>query len=384
MSNFSTPPAQPRLETLSIHGGRQVDPSTGAVVSPIHLSTTFERDAEGHYHHGYIYTRSGNPNRMDLEACLSLIEGGKAAIAFSSGAAATTAVFQTLSPTDHVIAPQDVYHGTANILRHVMAPWGLQVDFVDMADLEAIAAAIRPQTKLIWIETPSNPLLRITNIAAVAELAHRHRMLCVCDSTWCTPAIQRPLALGCDAVVHSTTKYLGGHSDLLGGAVIVPDETELFQQLRTLQTLNGAVPSPFDCWLLLRGIQTLAYRMQGHCDNGEAIAQFLYQHPAVHQVHYPGLSGHPQHKTAAQQMARFGGMVSVQMRGGKAKAFELIKHLKYFTRATSLGGVHSLIEHRASIEGPESQTPQDLLRISVGLEHTDDLLADLAQGLEQI
>ncbi|MEO1350823.1 MAG: aminotransferase class V-fold PLP-dependent enzyme [Cyanobacteria bacterium J06635_15] len=370
------------LETLAIHAGREIDPGVGAVVPPLYLSTTFERDGVGNYSHGYIYTRSGNPNRQQLEACLASLEGGAAAIAFSSGAAATTAVFQSLSPQDHVIAPQDVYHGTANILSQVMVPWGLQVDFVDMTDLATVTAAIRPNTRLIWTETPSNPLLRITDIAAIAALAHRHNAVCICDSTWCTPVIQRPLDLGCDFVVHSTTKYLGGHSDLLGGAVIAPGETELCQRMRTLQTLNGAVPSPFDCWLLLRGIQTLPYRLRGHCDNAEIIAQFLQDHPAVHEIHYPGLPKHPQHAIAKGQMTRYGGMLSIQVQGGKARAFKILSKLQCFTRATSLGGVHSLIEHRASIEGPNSKTPDDLLRLSIGLEHADDLVADLTQAFK--
>lgn len=380
-----TPPddAQPlHLETLAVHAGRGTDGGSGAIVPPLHLSTTFERDATGEYRQGYIYTRSGNPNRQQVETCLAALEGGTDAIAFSSGSAATTAVFQALSPQDHVIAPQDVYHGTANILRYIMEPWGLQVDFVDMTDLDAVTAAVKPNTRLIWTETPSNPLLRITDLAAIAILAHTHNALCVCDSTWCTPIVQRPLELGCDWVVHSTTKYLGGHSDLLGGIVIGSPDTELAQRIRALQTLAGAVPSPFDCWLLLRGVQTLPYRLRGHCDNAEMVAQFLRQHPAVDQIHYPGLSNHPQHTVATNQMNRYGGMLSIQVRGGKARAFDILGKLQCFTRATSLGGVHSLIEHRASIEGPNSKTPDNLLRLSIGLEHPDDLVADLAQALE--
>ena len=380
-----TPPddAQPlHLETLAVHAGRGTDGGSGAIVPPLHLSTTFERDATGEYRQGYIYTRSGNPNRQQVETCLAALEGGTDAIAFSSGSAATTAVFQALSPQDHVIAPQDVYHGTANILRYIMEPWGLQVDFVDMTDLDAVTAAVKPNTRLIWTETPSNPLLRITDLAAIATLAHTHNALCVCDSTWCTPIVQRPLELGCDWVVHSTTKYLGGHSDLLGGIVIGPPDTEFAQRMRALQTLAGAVPSPFDCWLLLRGVQTLPYRLRGHCDNAEMVAQFLRQHPAVDQIHYPGLSNHPQHTVATNQMNRYGGMLSIQVRGGKARAFDILGKLQCFTRATSLGGVHSLIEHRASIEGPNSKTPDNLLRLSIGLEHSDDLVADLAQALE--
>lgn len=369
------------LETLAIHAGHGVDPATGAIAPPIHLSTTFEREADGSYAHGLSYIREGNPNRNQLEACLAQLEGGSAAAAFASGSAATASVFQALSPGDHVIAPNDAYTGTGTLLRTVFAPWGLGVTFVDMTDLHQIEQAIRPTTKLIWTETPSNPLLKVTPLKAVADLAHQAGAVCVCDNTWATPILQRPFELGVDLVVHSTTKYLGGHSDVLGGAVVAPENSALFPRIRHLQRSGGGVAAPFDCWLVLRGIQTLPYRMRAHSANAAAIADFLHHHPAVEQVHYPGLETHPAHEIAAQQMRDFGGMLSVQIKGDRQRAFEVVGKLKLFTRATSLGGVESLIEHRASIEGPNSQTPDNLLRVSVGLEHSADLIEDLEQAL---
>ena len=269
-----------RLETIAVHAGHAVDPATGAVNPPIYLTTTFARDADGNLPHGFIYARSDNPTRRELEHALAALEGGEVAIAFASGMAATAAVFQSMLPGEHVIAPRDAYYGTAKLLREVMAGWGLASTLVDMTDLHAVAAAVRPDTRLIWIETPSNPALAVTDIARVAEIAHAAGGRCVCDNTWATPVLQRPLALGCDLVMHSTTKYLGGHSDLTGGALVSPADDEWVARLRTLQALGGGVPSPFDCWLLMRGIRSLPWRMRGHCANAAAVATFLAGHPS--------------------------------------------------------------------------------------------------------
>jgi cystathionine gamma-synthase len=370
-----------RIETLAVHAGHDVDPATGAVVPPIHLSTTFEREADGSYPRGYSYSRIANPNREALEKCLAALEGGAAAAAFSSGSAATMTLFQALSPGDHVIAPADVYHGTARLLREVLAPWGLETSFVDMTDPKLIERAVKASTKLIWVETPSNPLLKITDIARASEIAHEARALCVCDNTWATPVLQRPFELGADLILHATTKYLGGHGDVLGGALIAKVEDGFFQRIRKIQVTGGAVPSPFECWLVVRGVPTLPYRMRAHSGNASKVAEFLNQHPGVEAVHYPGLKEHPGYEVSARQMELPGGMLSFQVKGGREKAFEVAAKVKVFTRATSLGGVGSLIEHRASVEGPETKTPDNLLRLSIGLEHADDLIEDLAQAL---
>jgi cystathionine gamma-synthase len=370
-----------RIETLAVHAGTAVDPGTGAVTMPIHLSSTFEREPDGSYRSGHVYTRTSNPNRQAVEHTLRELEGGAAAIAYASGSAATLAVFQALAPGDHVLAPKDAYYGTLRQLREIFAPWGLEADVVDMADLGAVERALRPATKVVWVETPSNPLVRVVDIRRLAELAHTVGARCVVDNTWATPVLQRPLLLGADLVMHSTTKYLGGHSDLLGGALVARADDDLVERLRLMQTLGGAVPSPFDCWLLLRGIRTLPWRMHGHCANAAAVATFLSTHPRVEAVHYPGLPSHPAHDLARRQMSDFGGMLSVQIRGGRDAAFELTRRLKLFTRATSLGGTESLIEHRASVEGAATMAPENLLRVSVGLEHPDDLIDDLGGAL---
>lgn len=372
-----------KLETLAIHAGRHPDAATGAVApSPI-LSTTFARDADGEYPHGHLYSRSGNPGRTALETLLAALERGATAAAFASGSAASLAVFQALSPGDHVIAPDDVYHGTRTQLRELLARWGLAHSLVDLTDLDAVRAAITPATRLIWAETPSNPLLKICDIAGLAELGHAAGATLVVDSTFATPVIQQPLTLGADLVMHSTTKYLGGHSDVLGGALIARDAGHpLFGRIRDLQTKGGAVPSPFDCWLLQRSIATLPLRVRAQTANAQAVAEFLAGHPAVERVHYPGLPGHAGHALACRQMpGGFGAMLSFQVRGDRATALAAVGKVTIFTRATSLGGVESLIEHRASVEGPYSTTPPNLLRVSVGLEHADDLIADLGQAL---
>ena len=370
-----------RIETLAVHAGNDVDAATGAVTPPIHLSTTFERAPDGGYPHGHIYSRTSNPNRAALETSLATLEGGAAAAAFASGSAATMSVFQALTPGDAVIAPNDVYHGTAKLLREVLAPWGLTVAFVDMTNLDQVRAALRPNTRLLWVETPSNPLLKITDIARISELAHAAGARVACDNTWATPILQRPFELGADLVTHATTKYLGGHSDVLGGAVVARENDDFFARIRLIQTSGGAVPSPFDCWLIMRGIRTVPYRMRAHSDNALRVAIFLSEHPAIAAVYYPGLSAHPGHDIAARQMALPGGMLSFQVHGDRERALAVAAKARLFTRATSLGGPESLIEHRASVEGPQTRTPENLLRLSIGLEHPDDLIEDLAQAL---
>ena len=373
-----------RFETLAVHAGHGVDQATGAVTPPIHLSTTFERAADGSYPHGWIYARNHNPNRDGLEAALAALEGGAACAAFASGLAAVTAVLHGLAPGDHVVAPSDIYHGTANVLKHLFAKWRVDATFVDMTSADVVAQALRSQTKLVWIETPSNPLLRCVDIQATAALAHRAGARAVCDNTFASPALQSPLALGCDLAVHATTKYLGGRSDVMGGAVVARVDGAAFADVRTAQLYGGAIPSPFDCWLVMRSLPTLPARMQAHCANARRVAEFLQSHPQVEAVHYPGLETSPFHALARRQMRDFGGMLSFEVKGGMEAAMAVAAAVEIFTRATSLGGVESLIEHRASIEGPESKTPQGLLRVSIGLEHPDDLIDDLAQALTRV
>ena len=375
------PDRKTRIETLAVHAGHEVDAATGAVATPIHMATTFQRDAEGGYPHGYIYGRSGNPTRHALEQALAALEDGEDAAAFGSGLAASSSVLQALAAGDHVIAPTDVYHGMTKLLREVYLRWGLEVSFVDMTKLDEVKNAIRPGTKLIWIETPSNPLLKITDIAAAAEIAHAAGAICACDNTW-APIVQRPLDLGCDLVMHSTTKYLGGHSDVTGGAIIARAASDFFERVREIQTTCGGVPSPFDCWLILRGMRSLPWRMRGHCENALKLASWLADHARVEAVHYPALESHPGHEIAARQMSAFSGMLSFEVRGGREAALAVAAKTKIFIQATSLGGVESLIEHRASIKGEDPRTPQGLLRVSVGLEHADDLIEDLARALE--
>jgi cystathionine gamma-synthase len=289
-------------------------------------------------------------------------------------------VFQALAPGDHVVAPLDAYFGTGKLLRDTFMPWGLAVDFVDMTDTAAIKAALTPRTKIVWAETPSNPLWRVTDVAAVAALAHGAGALCVCDNT-SAPVIQRPLALGADLVVYATTKYLGGHGDVLGGAVVARSREAFYERVRAIQGSGGAVPSPFDCWLVRRGIRTLPWRMRAHSDNALKVATFLAAHPGVEAVHYPGLASHPQADVARRQMTGFGGMLSVQVKGGRAAAFAVASKVRIFTCATSFGGTESLLEHRASVEGAATRSPDNLLRLSIGLEHADDLIEDLGQAL---
>jgi cystathionine gamma-synthase len=372
-----------KLETLAVHAGRTVEPGTSAVTPSITPSTTFERAEDGSYPSGHIYTRSGNPNRQALESALAMLEGGATGLAFASGQAAAAAVLQALSAGDHVILPDDLYHGMRRLVKDVLARWNLKVDFVDMRDPVNLENALRSETRLVWIETPSNPQLKIVDIARVAEISHQIGALCAVDNTWATPIWQRPLELGADIVMHSTTKYLGGHSDVLGGALILPQGHEALEsQLRIIQSVSGAVPSPFDCWLVLRSLPTLPIRVREQSASAAKIAIFLSEHPCIEKVHYPGLPTHEGFAIAARQMSGYGGMLSFQVRGGQAEAMAMAARLKIFTRATSLGGVESLIEHRASVEGSDSPTPVNLLRGSIGLEHVDDLIDDLAQALD--
>ena len=370
------------FETLAVHAGGEPDAQTGAVMPAIQLSTTFERAPDGSYPSGYAYIREANPNRQALEAALAKLEGGAVAVAFASGMAATAAVFQSLKPGDHVVAPLDAYYGTGTLLHEHLQPWGLEVSFVDMTDLAAVRAALRPTTRLVWTETPSNPTIAITDLKAVIARAHELGALVACDNTWATPFLQRPLSLGADVVMHSTTKYLSGHSDAMGGLIVTREPGPLAERLRALQKHGGAVPSPFDCWLVLRGIRTLPWRMRAHCSNAAAVATFLSRHPRVERVHYPGLPDDPGYAVASTQMSSPGGMLSFVVPGGRDGAFGVAARLQVFTRATSLGGPESLVEHRASVEGARTRAPEGLLRLSIGLEHPDDLIADLGQALE--
>ena len=369
------------IESAAARAGHHIDPESGAILAPIQPSTTFERAEDGEFPSGYIYSRLGNPNRQQLEDILATLEGGAACAAFSSGSAASAAVFQAMASGDHVVAPNDCYHGTRAILRDVFERWGLQVTFADVTDPEEVRQAMQSNTRLVWVETPSNPMLKVTDIRRTAEIAHEAGALCVCDNTWATPMLQQPIRLGADAVVHSTTKYISGHSDVMGGAVVSAQEDAFFERVRQVQATYGAVPSAFDCWLTLRGIRTLHLRMRAHCENASAIASFLSEHPNVQAVHYPGLASPEERAVAAAQMSHFGGMLSFQVAGGKQDAMDVAARLQLFTRATSLGGAESLIEHRASVEGPDTQTPDNLLRVSVGIENVDDLLSDLEQAL---
>jgi len=370
-----------RIETLAVHAGRSVDRSFGDVTPPIHLSTTFERAQNGDYPLGFAYSREDNPNRRMLEQCLAALEGGKESVVLSSGLAVLTAVLQGLEPGDHIVAPEDVYYGLRQVLRTVFAKWPLEVSYVDMTDLDAVRSAMRPATRLVWVETPSNPLLKISDLAGIAEIARKANAISICDGTFTTPVVQRPFQYGIDMVMHSTTKYLGGHSDVVGGALITRFDNYLFERVRNSQRYGGAVPAPFDCWLTLRGVSTLSCRMRAHLENASAVAAYLRGHATVETVHYPELPEHPGHALAARQMAGFGGMLSFQVRGGREPAMAVAGKLRLFTRATSLGGPHSFVEHRASIEGPGTKTPENLLRVSVGLENAADLIEDLERAL---
>ncbi|WP_423145983.1 trans-sulfuration enzyme family protein [Rubrolithibacter danxiaensis] len=370
-----------KIETIAIHAGNHISEDSKAVIQPITLSTTFERGADGGYPGGYMYTRANNPNRSSLENVVAQLEGGADACAFSSGNAAGAAVFQALEPGSHVIAADDMYHGLRNLINTAYKGV-LEVDYADLSDIELLKSLIKDNTRLIWIETPSNPLLKITDIEAICSRVKTKGIKVCCDNTFATPVFQRPLELGADIVMHSTTKYFGGHSDVLGGALITKEKDTMWDKIRSLQELSGAVPSPFDCYLTVRGIKTLPYRMKGHAFNAQKAVEFLQKHPLVEEIFYPGLETHKNHLVAAKQMIGFGGMFSFLVKGGAEKARKVVNSTQLFTQATSLGGVESLIEHRASIEGPNTKTPLNLLRVSIGLENIEDLLQDLSQALE--
>ncbi|OBI47558.1 cystathionine gamma-synthase [Mycobacterium kyorinense] len=377
---------RPGLATKAIHAGYHTDPSTGAVNPPIYTASTFAQDGVGKLRGGFEYARSGNPTRAALEASLAAVEEGRFGRAFSSGMAASDCALRALlRPGDHVVIPDDAYGGTFRLIDKVFTQWGVAYTPVGLSDLDAVRAAITSDTTLIWVETPTNPLLSIADIAAIGELARSRSVKVLVDNTFASPALQQPLTLGADVVLHSTTKYIGGHSDVVGGALVTNDE-ELDVAFGFLQNGAGAVPGPFDAYLTIRGLKTLVLRMQRHSENAAAVAEFLGGHPAVGDVLYPGLPTHPGHDVAARQMSGFGGMVSVRMRGGRAAAESLCANTEVFILAESLGGVESLIEHpgamtHASTAGSQLEVPEDLVRLSVGIEDVADLLADLEQAL---
>jgi cystathionine gamma-lyase len=377
---------KPGFATLAIHAGQDPDPATGAVITPIYATSTYHQESPGH-HKGYEYSRSGNPTRAALETCLAALEGGERGLAFASGLAATTAVLATLKPGDEVAAAADLYGGTFRLLERVYRPWGLIARYTDDPTPEGFRKIITPATRLVWIETPTNPLLQILDIAAIAELAHRVKAPLAVDNTFASPYLQQPLRLGADLVVHSTTKYLGGHSDVIGGAVI--GRRDLLQQIAFYQNAAGAVPGPFDAFLTLRGIKTLAVRMRQHCDNARRLAEWLVGQPQVERVFYPGLKTHPGHELARRQMRDFGGMISVRLRGGREGAMRFMTRTKLFSLAESLGGVESLVCYPATMT--HASIPADvreargvddgLVRLSVGIEDVDDLQEDLRRAL---
>ncbi len=368
------------LRTRLIHPPQQTRAGSGDVVDPIHMTTTFERAADGSYPGGFSYTRDGNPNCSRLQTCLADIEHGQDACVFASGTAATMAVFQALPPGSRVLASNDAYHGTLRQLRTLVPRLDIEVEFADAAAGAGFADRVQPRTRLLWVETPSNPLLKVCDIRELADAAERHGALLACDNTFATPVLQNPLLHGAHLVVHSATKYLGGHSDVTAGAVITRIDDDTWQRIRTYQSAAGAILPPFECWLLLRSLRTLACRVEAQSATAAAIAHFLDSHPRVDATYYPGLAGSAGFAVAQRQMASGGAMISFCV-GSRDAAMAVAARTQLFTRATSLGGVESLIEHRASIEGPETRTPQELLRLSIGLEHRDDLIADLEQAL---
>ena len=375
------------LETLAVHAGVEPDPTTGAVMTPIYQTSTYAQPDVAQ-HKGYEYSRTDNPTRTALHKALAALEGGQHALAFSSGMAAIDTLLRLVKPGEHVLCGNDVYGGTFRLFDKVLQTYGLEFSYVNTGDVAEVAAAMQANTRLVWLETPTNPMLRLTDIAALATIAHEQGAWLGVDNTFASPVLQRPLTLGADFVIHSTTKYIGGHSDVVGGTIILND-TAMYEQLKYLQNAIGAVPGPMDCFLTLRGIKTLALRMRQHCANARQIAEWLEDHPAVAQVIYPGLESHPQHELAKRQMADFGGMISFILHGGEAAARQLARHTQLFTLAESLGGVESLIElpapmtHASVANSPLAVDP-GLVRISVGIENPQDLMADLAQALHQI
>ena len=374
------------FSTRAIHAGQNPDPHTGSVIVPIHATSTFAQDGVGGLREGFEYARTGNPTRTALETCLAALEGGRYGRAFASGMAATDALLRaTCRPGDHLIIPDDAYGGTFRLIDKVFRHWGIEHTAVALSHVDAVRAAVRPTTRLVWCETPTNPLLSIADIVALAGVAHEAEARLVVDNTFASPYLQTPLGLGADVVLHSTTKYLGGHSDVIGGA-LVTDDGELDEQVAFLQNGAGAVPGPFDAWLTLRGIKTLAVRMERHCDNAERVVAALQAHPEAIDVRYPGLDTHPGHEVAAKQMRRFGGMISFTVRGGAQAALAVCARTRVFTLAESLGGVESLIEHpgrmtHASTAGSQLEVPAELLRLSVGIEDVEDLIDDLLTAL---
>jgi cystathionine gamma-synthase len=374
------------FDTLSVHAGH-MDDQIGSVTSPIHLTTTFERDELGNIGgKGYIYTRWDNPNRRGLEIKLALLEAGEEAFAFPSGMAAAMALVQTvMEPETHIVLPDDCYHGVAHLVKEMLSKWKITYTEADMTNPHAIEKAIQKNTRMILIETPSNPMLKITDIAGVCQLAKSKNILVGCDNTWTTPLIQRPLELGADLIFHSSTKFFGGHSDVLGGCIIAKKKNELTEKIREYQTVGGAVPSPFDCWLLNRSLATLSLRLERQIKNAAAIAGFLQTEALIEKVYYPGLPDHPNHEIAKRQMnGQFGSMISITMKGGEKQALHFAGSMKLFKHATSLGGVESLVEHRRSAEGNSPKSPANLLRLSIGIEYIDDLVEDLSEGFAKL
>ena len=370
------------LQTLAVHAGAEPDPATGAMAPPLHLATTFQHGPAGERIAGYEYQREGNPTQDRLEAALAALEGGVAALAFASGMAAMSAVLESLPEGARVLVPDDCYTGLRTLAREFLPQRGIEAVTVDMADLDAVAGALRTPTALVWAETPSHPLLKVSDIAALARAAHAAGALLACDNTFATPLLQRPLSLGADIVMHSTTKYFGGHSDVLGGALVFARHDADFGRVAHRRHVTGSVLAPFNAWLTLRGCRSLAARMALHCANAQQVATFLADHPAVGRVNFPGLPTHPGHAIAARQMSGYGAMLSIELAGGREAALAVAGRLRLFHNATSLGGCESLVEHRASVEGQLPTSPQNLLRLSVGLEHADDLVADLRQALD--
>ncbi len=372
------------FETIAIQATEPKQDSTGSVANAIYPSTTFRREDDGSFKSGFIYSRKLNPNRQLLESALAEIEGGQLALAFASGMAAINTVFQSFKAGDHVIVPDDAYYELRRTLGELFSHWQLSHTQVDMTDLAAVQAAVNKDTRLIWIESPSNPLLKVSDIKAIADIAHQNDAVCVVDNTWCTPVLQRPMDLGADAVMYSTTKYFGGHSDSLSGALVISESAPKHwtEQLVNIQNLSGGVPSAFDCWLITRGIKTMKLRLMQQAQNARKLAQYLENHHSIKRVHFPDLPSHPQHQLAVKQMPQgSGAMLSIQVGENQQQAMQVIARLKLFTKATSLGGVESLVEHRRSVEKGASTTPDNLIRISVGIEHIDDLIADWQNAL---
>ena len=370
-----------RFETVAIHAGGEPDRETGAVAPPIHLSTTYELTADSRQFKGYRYAREANPTQTRLETVLAAMDQGSSALAFASGIAAGAALAQALPSGSRIIMTDDSYYAFRLLARDFLERFGFTCDLVPLRNLEALGQALEEPAALVWAETPSNPLMNITDIRGAAELAHAAGARLLVDGTVATPALQRPIELGADIVLHSTTKYLGGHSDVVGGALVFAERDALFEATAHARRITGGVASPFNAWLVLRGARTLAPRMRVHSENGRKVAAFLDAHPQVAMIHYPGLETHPGHEVAARQMSDFGGMISFEVKGDRKVAVEVVRRVEIFVRATSLGGVESLIEHRWSTEGPGSTTPETLIRISLGLEHVDDLIEDLDQAL---